>query len=65
MTEPIIAKHLLETGLRGSGEQGFIDSTGQFWGRKHAMYIAREAGQLIPRIGQEGEHGDLFSEDVW
>jgi hypothetical protein len=29
------------------------------------MYIAREAGQLIPRIGQEGEHGDLFSEDVW
>lgn len=47
------------------GRQGFLTSRGEFVGRKLAMQLAVNASQLIPRQGQHGPDGDLFSEDVW
>ena len=47
------------------GVQGFMTSEGIFVDRKMAMIMARANKQLIPREGQQGVGGDLFSEDVW
>lgn len=47
------------------GVQGFINNEGEFLDRKNAMRVAIEAEQLIPREGQHGPDGDLFSEDLW
>jgi hypothetical protein len=46
-------------------EQGFVTSEGAFVSRREAMMIAIEAKQLIPREGQHGPGGHLFSEDLW
>ena len=40
--------------------QGFIDSDGNFLGRKEAKKVAFDAGQI-----QSTAHDDLFSEDLW
>ena len=53
------------TGLRGSGLQGFIDSTGQFLTREEAMIVAKEANQLIPRKTRSESEDTLYSEDLW
>ena len=47
------------------GIQGFITSEGIFVDRKMAMLMARANNQLIPREGQNGPGGDLYSEDLW
>lgn len=47
------------------GVQGFLTSEGIFVDRKMAMIMARANHQLLPREGQHGVGGDLFSEDVW
>lgn len=47
------------------GIQGFLTSEGIFVNRKMAMLMAIANKQLIPREGQQGPGGDLFSEDVW
>lgn len=45
----------------GPDQQGFLTSEGRFVGRRAALIIARDAGQLIrPPFTEE-----LFSEDVW
>lgn len=60
----LIHRHFAATGKRGSGFQGFIDSTGQFLDRREALHVAREADQLIDRPGR-WESDELFSEDLW
>ena len=50
------------------GNQGFLDSKGQFHDRKKAMAIAYEAGQLNVDTEVEyvnGKHKDLYSEDLY
>lgn len=51
------------------GEQGFIDSSGNFVDRCIARQIAEAADQLIPRkdsgVPFVAQHPQLFSEDVW
>ncbi|RUV69696.1 MAG: hypothetical protein EOR26_05215 [Mesorhizobium sp.] len=45
----------------GGEDQGFLTSTGRFVDRKHAVDIARAAGQIeTPRWPP-----DLYSEDLW
>lgn len=62
----VIARHNRYCPLHpwGSGEQGFVDSRGQFWGRRHAYSIAANAGQLIDRPDRPASL-ELFSEDLW
>ena len=47
------------------GCQGFLTDSGAFVDRYQAMGIAVAANQLIPRTGQYGPDGPLFSEDLW
>lgn len=44
----------------GPGEQGFLGSDGQFYGRISAKALARDAGQVGTTMSDE-----LFSEDLW
>lgn len=44
------------------GEQGFLLSNGEFVGRKFALRLARENGQLLLNRGLRSE---LYSEDIW
>lgn len=44
-------------------EQGFVDQRGQFLTREQAHVIAKEAGQIIRRVG--GDDGKLFSENLY
>ncbi len=62
-----IINNLAETGFPTpiGGVQGFLTSEGIFVDRKMAMIMARANNQLIPREGQHGVGGDLFSEDLW
>lgn len=43
-------------------EQGFLTSEGAFVGRREALRIALEAGQIVTKHGFQ-DH--LFSEDLW
>ena len=50
-------------GVEGVEAQGFLDHRGVFVGRKAAMMIANNWGQLAP--GEFSEGGELFSEHLW
>jgi hypothetical protein len=52
---------VLVSGLAG-GEQGFTTNTGRFVDRQEAVEIARKAGQISKKHGNDSM---LFSEDVW
>lgn len=43
--------------------QGFLLSDGYFARRSEAWCVARRAGQIIKRVGGDGEN--LYSENVW
>lgn len=43
-------------------DQGFIDSDGRYLSREEALIVAKEAGQLLRKTGNEYE---LFSEDLY
>ncbi len=58
----IIAK-LAGTGKRDVSNQGFVTSAGRFVGRREAMRIARDAGQVDP--AKVRGKIELHSEDVW
>lgn len=62
-----IIHRLADTGFPTpvGGIQGFLTNEGLFVDRKIGMVIATEARQLLPREGQHGIGGDLFSEDLW
>lgn len=47
------------------GRQGFGTNTGLFLGRKAALTVAREAGQMKPRQPGQYDGPELFSEDLW
>jgi hypothetical protein len=48
------------------GEQGFIDSHGNFLTRLEAWVIAETAGQIVKRVGNDGpERFGLFSENLY
>lgn len=53
--------------VKDYGEQGFLDSDGNFQGRRKALLIATAAGQVtLRRPGPENYQGpELFSEDMW
>ena len=55
----IIAAHIEQTGLDGSGQQGFLTNKGRFVSRREAARIAYDAGQL------EHLQSSVFSEDLW
>lgn len=67
---PPARHHNVIQAIRAEGEegdvsgdrQGFLTSTGKFVGRKPALRLAREAGQILRETAPA--HG-LFSEDVW
>jgi hypothetical protein len=44
-------------------DQGFLDHRGVFVGRKGAMIVAYQFGQL--KEGEFDDGGDLFSEHLW
>ena len=43
--------------------QGFINTHGEFLTREEAWKVAEAAGQIIRRVGGDGEH--LFSENLY
>lgn len=47
----------------GTETQGFLDHRGVFVGRKAAMIVAQNWGQIDPSEFEDG--GDLYSEHVW
>lgn len=50
--------------LNWSGaEQGFVDQFGAFLSREEAWKVALEAGQIIRRVGGDGER--LYSENLY
>lgn len=58
----LMAEKGIGVGDRAIGEQGFVASDGEFYGRVHARRIAGAAGQ----IKGDGLHPrELFSEDLW
>lgn len=50
------------TGWR-DGEQGFIDQWGTFMDREDAWAIAERNGQIVRRVGGDGD--ELFSENLY
>jgi len=46
-----------------SWEQGFIDQRGVFMTREEAWEVAHDAGQIIRRVGGDGER--LYSENLY
>lgn len=44
-------------------EQGFVDQLGRFLSRREAWRVAHRAGQIIRRVGGDGE--ELFSENLY
>ena len=59
-----IIKHMADDlGMKTpiTGEQGFLDSNGNFINREDALVLARSTGQLL----KEYHPKYLFSEDVW
>jgi hypothetical protein len=52
--------------ISGPHEEGFILDDGTFLGRRAAMQLAKENGQLNRRSGENFYQGpDLYSEDLW
>ena len=47
----------------GNTIQGFIDQYGVFMDRKEAWIVATNAGQIIKRVGGDGE--ELYSENLY
>jgi hypothetical protein len=47
----------------GFATQGFLDHRGVFCGRKTAMIIAQQWGQISKEEFEDG--GDLYSEHLW
>ena len=53
-------------GICGPHEEGFLDDTGRFYSRIAAMQLAKDAGQLIRRKGEQYyQRNELYSEDLW
>lgn len=44
-------------------EQGFIDNYGKFLTREMAYLVAKEAGQIVRRVG--GDNETLYSENLY
>lgn len=55
--------HFFGKGIDGT--QGFLTSDGTFVDRSSALEIARNAGQLKPRLLGQYNGPELFSEDLW
>jgi len=53
----------LWSAIRASEEQGFIDQGGEFLSREDAFAVARDAGQIIRRCGNDERR--LFSENIY
>lgn len=53
----------LKEAWRHEAEQGFIDQHGHFLTREEAWVIAEEAGQIIRRVGGDGQR--LYSENLY
>lgn len=49
-------------GEMSHGDQGFVTNTGRFVDREEGLAIAKSAGQIIKKNGNERE---LYSEDLW
>lgn len=61
-------RFLGEVDMRDPAAQGFYTSKGRFVGRKEAMLIAYEAGQVPLKkvyLGNTGKILDLYSEDLY
>jgi len=53
-------------GMSGPHKEGFVLEDGTFRGRREAMAIAENNGQLNRKPGAENYQGpELFSEDLW
>jgi len=53
-------------GMSGPHEEGFLLDNGEFLGRRDAMQLAKDNGQLKRKPGNEHYQGDeLYSEDLW
>lgn len=68
LPEPNRHHHVLRMigGIYGPHEEGFILDDGVFIGRRLAMCLARDNGQLKRREGSQFYQGpDLYSEDLW
>lgn len=50
-------------GVRGDEVQGFLDHRGVFLGRKAAMIVANNWGQILPE--EFDPDGELYSEHLW
>lgn len=50
-------------GVESDGVQGFLDHRGVFVGRKAAMIVANNWGQVSPE--EFDPDGELFSEHIW
>lgn len=61
MRSQIAAREGIETWK--SAEQGFVDQFGIFVNREDAHCIAKEAGQILRRCGEDTE--TLFSENLY
>ncbi|MGL5156029.1 MAG: hypothetical protein ACRC9G_09135 [Aeromonas veronii] len=62
--DPLMCEHARLLGVKGGDEvQGFIDQNRQFLTREEAWVVAREAGQIIRRVG--GDEGCLYSENLY
>lgn len=64
----IIEQHFRETGITGSGSQGFVDDRGAFMDRMEAGRHVIACGQPLrvhERDGYVFKGGRLFSEDLW
>lgn len=60
--------HVIRTigGISGPHQEGFLLNDGSFVGRKDAMKLAKDNGQLNRRPGDNFYQGpDLYSEDLW
>lgn len=53
----------LDSNVAHHWEQGFIDQKGEFMTRQEAWIVAEAAGQIIRRVGGDGEK--LFSENIY
>lgn len=52
-------------GIAGPDEQGFVLDDGTFIGRRDALILAKQNGQLLPRSPGQYQGDKLFSEDLW
>lgn len=53
-------------GVKGPDTQGFVLDDGTFLGRRGAMQLALDNGQIKRRPGKENYQGpELYSEDLW